>query len=160
MHRALALARRAAEAGEVPVGAVMVKDGGVVGEGWNRPIREHDPSAHAEVIALRAAARALANYRLPGTSLYVTLEPCAMCVGAIIHARVERVIFGAADPKTGALGGAFSLLDAAPHNHRPQVTGGVLADECGALLREFFQARRKTQSNHGGHGKHGEEKAF
>ena len=142
MHRALALARRAAQAGEVPVGAVMVKEGGVVGEGWNRPIWEHDPSAHAEIIALRAAARGLENYRRPGTSLYVTLEPCAMCVGAIIHARVERVIFGAADPKTGALGGAFSLLDAAHHNHRPEVTGGVLADECGALLKEFFQARR------------------
>jgi tRNA(adenine34) deaminase len=142
MQHALRLARQAGDAGEVPVGAVLVKDGGVIGEGRNRPIRQQDPTAHAEIIALRAAAVALGNYRLPGTSLYVTLEPCAMCVGAIIHARVDRVIFGAPDPKTGALGGAFSLLDAAHHNHRPEVTSGVMADECGALLREFFQARR------------------
>lgn len=142
MLHALELARQAAEFDEVPVGAVVVKDGSIIGEGWNRPVGQHDPTAHAEIVALRAAAVALANYRMPATSLYVTLEPCAMCVGAIIHARVERVIFGAPDPKTGALGGSFSLLEAAPHNHYPRITGGVLADECGTLLRTFFQARR------------------
>jgi tRNA(adenine34) deaminase len=158
MQHALMLARQAAGSDEVPVGAVVVGEtGAVIGEGWNRPIRQRDPTAHAEIVALRAAAADLSNYRLPGTTLYITLEPCAMCVGAIIHARVQRVVFGAADPKTGALGGSFSLLDAAPHNHRPEVTGGVLADECGALLKIFFQARRKNPSNHGGHGEHGEK---
>lgn len=142
MRHALVLARRAADHDEVPVGAVAVREGAVIGEGWNRPIGRRDPTAHAEIIALRAAAATLSNYRIPGVTLYITLEPCSMCLGAIIHARVQRVVFGAADPKTGALGGSFALLDVSAHNHRPQVTGGVLADECGALLKEFFQARR------------------
>lgn len=142
MRRALDLAARGDEAGEVPVGCVIVHDGRIVGEGWNRPIGQHDPTAHAEVVALRAAAARLGNYRLVDTTLYVTLEPCVMCVGAIVHARVARLVYGAADPKTGAVESAFTLLDGARHNHRVEVTGGVLADACGALLRDFFRARR------------------
>ncbi len=142
MERALALAARGAEAGEVPVGCVIVRDGIAVGEGWNRPIGSHDPTAHAEVVALRAAARHLGNYRLVDTTLYVTLEPCVMCVGAMVHARVERLVFGARDPKTGAIESAFRLLDGELHNHRIAVSGGVLAEACGALLRDFFRARR------------------
>lgn len=142
MRRALELGRRGGGEGEVPVGAVVVADGKVVGEGWNRPIDAHDPTAHAEIEALRAAAAALGNYRITGATLYVTLEPCAMCVGAMFHARIARVVFGAADPKTGACGSVVNLFAEARLNHHAQVEGGVLADECGALLRDFFAARR------------------
>lgn len=142
MHHALALAQRAAAEGEVPVGAVVVKDGVVIGEGWNRPIAAHDPTAHAEIQALRAAALHIGNYRLTDTTLYVTLEPCAMCAGAMVHARVRRVVYGASDPRTGAAGSVFNLLQSVQLNHQAEVCGGVLAEECGALLREFFRARR------------------
>ena len=143
MSRALDLARHAeSREGEVPVGAVLVLGGEVVGEGWNRNIAASDPTAHAEVLALRDAGRRLGNYRFPGAELYVTLEPCAMCAGAIVHARVARVIFGARDPKTGAAGSVFDLLQHERHNHRVDVAEGVLGDEAGALLREFFRARR------------------
>jgi len=145
LSRALALAEHAAAEGEVPVGAVVVVDGGVVGSGWNRPITTRDPSAHAEIVALRAAGQALGAYRMPGTTLYVTLEPCPMCVGAMIHARVERVVFGASDPKTGALGGMLALHEHPSHNHRLAVTGGVLAEACGERLRAFFRERRSTR---------------
>lgn len=142
MRRALELARHAAVAGEVPVGAVVVLDGDVIGEGWNQPIRAHDPSAHAEMVALRTAAAQVRNYRLLDTTLYVTLEPCAMCAGAIVHARVARVVYGAADPKAGAAGSVFSLLNSPALNHRAEITHGVLAGECGKLLKDFFQSRR------------------
>ncbi len=145
MRQALALADRAEAAGEVPVGAVLVRDGEVVGEGWNRPIGTHDPTAHAEIEALRDAARRLANYRLPGTTLYVTLEPCAMCAGAILHARVARVVFGARDPKGGAAGSVFDLLGTDRLNHRVEVTAGVLAEESAQRLQAFFQSRRLSQ---------------
>lgn len=144
MRRALELARTAAAHDEVPVGAVLVRDGVVLGEGWNRPIESHDPTAHAEIVALRAAGRAGQNYRLPGTTLYVTLEPCAMCVGAMVHARIERLVFGAFDPKTGAAGSVFNLLQAPEHNHRVAVTAGLLSEPCGALLTNFFRARRSN----------------
>jgi tRNA(adenine34) deaminase len=143
MTRALELAQCAAAEGEVPVGALVVQDGVVIGEGWNRPIAAHDPTAHAEIQALRAAARHVGNYRLVDTTLYVTLEPCAMCAGAMVHARVRRVVFGAPDPRTGAAGSVFNLLQAAQLNHQSEVCGGVLAEQSGALLRAFFQARRK-----------------
>lgn len=142
MRHALRLAGRAWEEGEVPVGALVVRDKRLVAEGWNHPIGNHDPSAHAEIVALRAAGQAEHNYRLPGTTLYVTLEPCVMCAGAIIHARVQRVVFGAPDPRTGAAGSVFSLLDSDKFNHRVEVMGGVLADDCGDLLRRFFRERR------------------
>lgn len=143
MRRALALASRAEAEGEVPVGALVVAaDGTVLGEGWNRPISSHDASAHAEIGALRAAGAAAGNYRLPGATLYVTLEPCVMCAGAIVHARLARVVYGAADPKTGAAGSVFDTLVSPLHNHRVAVQGGVLADACGDLLRGFFRARR------------------
>jgi tRNA(adenine34) deaminase len=142
MRRALALAHHAEEAGEVPVGAVVVQSGEIIGEGWNQPIRAHDPSAHAEMVALRAAAARQHNYRLADSVLYVTLEPCAMCAGAIVHARVARVVFGATDPKAGAGGSVFNLLASDKLNHRAQIEGGVLAEECGDVLRRFFQARR------------------
>lgn len=142
MRRALALARRAAEEGEVPVGAVLVADGRIVGEGWNRPISSRDPTSHAETEAIRAAARMLGNYRFSGATLFVTLEPCAMCAGAILHARIGRVVFGAPDPKTGAAGSVVNLFADARLNHHASVQGGVLAEECGALLRAFFAARR------------------
>lgn len=147
MQRALALARRAADAGEVPVGALLVVAGEIVGEGWNQSILKHDPSAHAEIQALRAAGGQLANYRFPGSTLYVTLEPCAMCVGAMLHARVARVVFAAADVKTGALGGAFDLQAAHRHNHRCQAVGGVLSEPAGDLLRDFFRARRRSSAS-------------
>ncbi len=143
MKRALELASEAEALGEVPVGAVIVKDEQIIAESFNQPIASHDATSHAEINALRAAGAALDNYRLPDTTLYVTLEPCIMCVGAMIHARVSRLVYGASDPKTGALGGAFNLLDAMHHNHVFDVTGGVLADECGALLQGFFRARRR-----------------
>ncbi len=142
MRRAIELARRAEEEGEVPVGAVVVIDEKVIGEGWNRPISASDPSAHAEIQAMRAAASARKSYRLVGTTLYVTLEPCAMCVGAMFHARVRRVVFGAADPKTGAAGSVVDLFAQNKLNHHALVQGGVLAAECGALLSRFFALRR------------------
>lgn len=142
MGHALSLARKAQGEGEVPVGAVIVLNGEPVGEGWNRNITLNDPSAHAEIIALRNAGRHLQNYRLPGCVMYVTLEPCAMCVGAIVQARIERVVFGAYDSKAGALGSAIDLTDSAAFNHRFDVQGGVLSDECSAILQEFFAARR------------------
>ena len=142
MREALALAAQAAAAGEVPVGAVVVKGGRVIGRGYNRPISSHDPTAHAEIVALRDAARAEANYRLPGCELYVTLEPCAMCVGAMVHARLARVVYGANDPKTGACGSIVDLPAIAHWNHHGVFSGGVLAEECGAVLRRFFAERR------------------
>lgn len=143
MTHALELARHAdVSDGEVPVGAVLVRDGRIVGEGWNRNIVASDPTAHAEVLALRDAGRRLGNYRFPGAALYVTLEPCVMCAGAIVHARVARVVYGARDPKTGAAGSVFDVLRHERHNHRVEIREGVLADEASALLRGFFRARR------------------
>ncbi len=142
MRVALDLAREAGSLGEVPVGAVVVKDGEIVGRGFNHPIGRHDPTAHAEVMALRDAASNLGNYRLPHCDLYVTLEPCVMCSGAIMHARIARVIFGARDPKTGVAGSVLNLYEEARLNHHAHVSGGLLADECGQLLSSFFAARR------------------
>ena len=142
MRRALELARVADEAAETPVGAVLVRDGQIVSEGRNRPIESCDPTAHAEIEALRAAALVSGNYRLPGTTLYVTLEPCPMCAGAIVHARVERLVFGAHDLRAGSAGTVFDLVRAPELNHRVEVTSGVLADECLNLLQAFFRARR------------------
>ncbi|MBL8486011.1 MAG: tRNA adenosine(34) deaminase TadA [Rhodocyclaceae bacterium] len=142
MREALALAREAAVVDEVPVGAVLVLDGAVVGRGFNQPIRRADPTAHAEIMALRDAATRLGNYRLPGSTLYVTLEPCVMCTGAIMHARVARVVFGARDPKTGAAGSVIDLYAENRLNHHADIAGGVLAEECGGLLSAFFAARR------------------
>ena len=144
MALALAEARRAAEAGEVPVGAVLVRGGQLVATGRNAPVAQHDPSAHAEINALRAGAAALGNYRLDGCELFVTLEPCAMCAGAMLHARLARVVFGAADPKTGAAGSVLDLFAEPRLNHRTQVQGGVLAAECSAVLQQFFQQRREA----------------
>jgi tRNA(adenine34) deaminase len=143
MAKALELARRAAAAGEVPVGAVLVRGDEAIGEGWNRPIGASDPTAHAEVVALRTAAARTGNYRLVDSTLYVTLEPCPMCAGAIVHARVARVVFGAPDPRAGAAGSVFDLLQTETLNHRAEVRGEVLAEECGTLLRDFFRARRR-----------------
>ena len=145
MRLALAQAEEAARAGEVPVGAVVVKDGEVIATGRNAPLQAHDPTAHAEIVALRAAAQRLGNYRLDGCSLYVTLEPCAMCSGAMLHARLSQVVYGAADPKTGAAGSVLDLFSHAPLNHHTQVRGGVLAQECGELLSGFFRQRRQQQ---------------
>ena len=144
MRRALTLAERAQrEFDEIPVGAVLVgADGRLLGEGWNRNIAEHDPSAHAEIVALRQAGRALGNHRLVGSTLYVTLEPCAMCAMALVHARVARLVFAAADPKTGACGSVFDLVADPRHNHRVEVVGGVLADEAGRRLSNYFRAKR------------------
>lgn len=142
MHRALDQARLAGEAGEVPVGAVVARGEEVLTEGGNRVIRDSDPSAHAEIVALRAAGRAAGNYRLAGSTLYVTLEPCAMCAGALVHARVERVVFAAFDPRVGAGGSVFNLLDSPHLNHRCLISSGLLADEAGALLAGFFDQRR------------------
>ena len=142
MRCALELAQQAQAEGEVPVGALVILDHQIIGEGWNQPIGLSDPSAHAEIAALRAAARRQSNYRLPGATLYVTLEPCVMCVGAIMHARIARVVYGATDPKTGAAGSMFELLGSDKFNHQVEVTGGVLADQCAELLRNFFQSRR------------------
>jgi tRNA(adenine34) deaminase len=143
MAQALALAEAAAARGEVPVGAVVVCDDAVVGRGGNAPIADNDPTAHAEIFALREAARVLGNYRLPGCALYVTLEPCAMCAGAILHARLSRLVFGARDPKTGACGSVIDLFAQPTLNHHTSVTPGVAADSCGALLTRFFAARRQ-----------------
>jgi tRNA(adenine34) deaminase len=142
MAEALALARAAGERGEVPVGAIVVKDGAIVGRGGNAPIAANDPTAHAEIAALRDAARALGNYRLQGCTLYVTLEPCAMCAGAILHARLARLVFGAHDPKTGACGSVVDLFAHPRLNHHASVEGGVLANECGKLLSDFFAGLR------------------
>jgi tRNA(adenine34) deaminase len=144
MREALALAREAAEAGEVPVGAVVVQAGEVVGRGYNRPIGTSDPTAHAEIVALRDAAERVRNYRLPGCELYVTLEPCAMCVGAILHARLARVVYGSADPKTGACGSVVNLLENRVLNHQTAATGGVLARLSSDLLQTFFAERRNN----------------
>jgi tRNA(adenine34) deaminase len=146
MRHALLLARRAKLAGEVPVGAVVVRDGRIVGEGWNRPIGTHDPSAHAEMVAMRAAAQRLGNYRLLGTTLYVTLEPCVMCAGAIVHARVGRLVFGAWDPKAGAVSSVYDVIGAPKLNHRVAWQGGVREASCAELLRSFFRERRAAQS--------------
>ena len=142
MQQALEQAHLAALAGEVPVGAVLVRDGEVVSKGFNQPITTHDPSAHAEMLALRQAALSEHNYRLPGTTLYVTLEPCAMCAGAMLHARVERVVYGAADPKTGAAGSVLDVFSSKQINHQTTAEGGVMGEECGQLLRDFFKERR------------------
>lgn len=144
MRRAIALAERAAAMGEVPVGAVLMLEGEIIGEGFNQPITTHDPTAHAEIAALRAAGARLEAYRLPGSTMVVTLEPCPMCIGAMIHARVARVVYGASDPKTGACGGAMRLHEDPTHNHRLLVEGGLEAETCSAMLREFFRARRRT----------------
>jgi tRNA(adenine34) deaminase len=143
MHEALAIARAAAQRGEVPVGAVIVRDGTVIGRGGNSPIAHNDPTAHAEIAALRDAGRALGNYRLPGCTIYVTLEPCAMCAGAIQHARLARLVFAAADPKTGACGSVVDLFAEARLNHHASVTGGIAAAESAELLGAFFAARRR-----------------
>lgn len=142
MRRALALARNAEEAGEVPVGAILVKDGICIAEGWNCPIGSSDPTAHAEIMALRAGGLALANYRLVHTTLYVTLEPCAMCMAAIVHARIKRLVFGSFDPKQGAVCSAIPLADAGFLNHQVEWMGGILAESCSAQLRAFFRQRR------------------
>ncbi len=142
MHKAIALAKRAEAMGEVPVGALVVREGTVLGEGWNRPISTHDPTAHAEILALRAAAAAAADYRLGGATIFVTLEPCPMCAAAIAHARIARLVFGAWDPRQGAAGSAFDLVGSDAMNHRVDALGGVLSAECGALLRGFFAGRR------------------
>ena len=142
MRRALGLAARARDEGEVPVGAVVVAEGEIIGEGWNRPIAASDPTAHAEIQALRAAAAALGQYRLPGITLYVTLEPCPMCAGAMVHARIARLVFGALDPKSGAAGSVFDLVRTERLNHRITTEGGVLSRECGELLQRFFRTRR------------------
>lgn len=142
MQAAIQQAEAADAAGEIPVGAVVTIDGQVVGTGHNRSVTDRDPSAHAEIVALRKAAIASDNYRLTNATLYVTLEPCAMCVGALVQARVARVVFGAYDPKAGAVGSAIDLSDSKSFNHRFEVMGGVLAEECGAILRRFFEARR------------------
>lgn len=144
MQHALELAERAVqEDDEIPVGAVLVSaDGEVLGEGWNRNIREHDPTAHAEIVAMRQAGKRVGNHRLLGATLYVTLEPCAMCAMAMIHARIARVVFGASDPKTGAAGSVFDLLSDPRHNHRVEVVGGVLANEAGTRLTNYFRAKR------------------
>ena len=142
MEQALEQAQLAALAGEVPVGAVLVREGQVISKAFNQPITHHDPSAHAEMLALRQAALAEQNYRLPGTTLYVTLEPCTMCAGAILHARVDRVVFGAPDPKTGAAGSVADVFSSKQINHQTSVEGGIMSDECSQLLKSFFKERR------------------
>ncbi|KIQ06387.1 MULTISPECIES: tRNA adenosine(34) deaminase TadA [Pseudomonas] len=142
MREALELAGKGAELGEVPVGAVLVQDGEVIGRGFNCPISTNDPSAHAEMVAIRAASQAVSNYRLPGSTLYVTLEPCAMCAGLIVHSRVQRVVFGASEPRAGMAVSRGQFFDQGFLNHRVLVEGGVLAEECGAVLKAFFKARR------------------
>ena len=142
MTQALELADHARAMGEVPVGAIVVKRGEVVGQGWNQPIQKCDSTAHAEVCAIRSANKTLGSYRLPGSVLYVTLEPCVMCAGAMIHARIERVVFGAYDPKTGAAGSVFDIVGTEQLNHEIEYTGGVMADACSELLREFFKQKR------------------
>lgn len=147
MQQALQLAQAAALAGEVPVGAIVVKDGIIIGRGGNAPIDSHDPTAHAEIMAIRQAAQHLENYRLVGCTLYVTLEPCAMCAGAIQHARIARLVYGANDPKTGACGSVINLMAESKLNHHTHVTPGVMAQECGSTLSAFFSERRKILKN-------------
>jgi len=142
MEQALEQAQLAALAGEVPVGAVIVRNGEVISKAFNQPISNHDPSAHAEMLALRQAALSTENYRLPGTTLYVTLEPCIMCAGAMLHARVDRIVYGAADPKTGAAGSVLDVFSSKQINHQTVIEGGMMAQECGQLLRDFFKERR------------------
>lgn len=142
MQRAISLAQKAESEGEVPVGAVIVCNNEIIAEGWNQPIQLHDPSAHAEMLALRNASKIIENYRLNNTTLYVTLEPCAMCVGAMIHARIGRLVFGAWDVKAGAVHSVFQLIDDARHNHAIEWRGGVMADECSMVLKDFFKRRR------------------
>jgi len=144
MRRALELAQKAEMEGEVPVGAVLVKDGEVIAEGWNRPISHSDPTAHAEIIAMRMAAKSMGNYRLPGTTLYVTLEPCPMCAGAMVHARLARLVYAASDPRTGAAGSVMNLLSHPDLNHQVEVVGGVMADTAAEMLQGFFRARRNN----------------
>jgi len=144
MRHAYGLAQRAAEEGEVPVGAVLVWDNVLIAEGWNCPISSNDPTAHAEINVLRAAARELDNYRLVDTTLYVTLEPCVMCAGALIHARVRRLVYGASEPKSGAVDSVFEVLGDPRHNHKVEVCGGVMAQESAALLQAFFKSRRNA----------------
>lgn len=143
MREALRLAEQASALGEVPVGALLVRNGQVIGRGFNQPVSSHDPTAHAEIRALREAGQVVANYRLPDTTLYVTIEPCTMCLGAIIHARVERIVFGAPEPRYGALVSGQKLLESAPFNHLPVVQGGVLENECASLMKQFFARKRK-----------------
>lgn len=145
MRQAISLAEQAKLAGEVPVGALLVENGKLLARGHNAPITQHDCSAHAEIVALRAAGQAKGNYRLPGTTLYVTLEPCVMCAGAIIHARVARVVFAAPDPKAGAAGSVYDVLNTVRLNHRVELQGGVLEQACAQQLRDFFRARRKAE---------------
>ena len=147
MREALELARQAAAVGEVPIGAVVAKDGAVVGRGYNRPVSGNDPTAHAEVVALRDAAERIGNYRLGECALYVTLEPCAMCAGAIMHARVSRVVYGAADPKSGACGSVVDLFAENRLNHHATIIGGVLAEDAARLLQDFFTARRRASGH-------------
>ncbi len=146
MQHSLNLARKAEQEGEVPVGAVLIKDNELLSEGWNQPISNNDPTAHAEIIAIRSAARQLNNYRLLDTTLYVTLEPCAMCAAALLHSRVRRVVFGAWDPKAGAAGSVFDILETDKLNHKIDVTSGILQEECSQLLQEFFKSRRNKKS--------------
>jgi tRNA(adenine34) deaminase len=143
MHMAIDQAQNAYLVGEVPVGAVVVRDGKIIATGFNQPISGHDPTLHAEIVALRQAAQKLENYRLPECELYVTLEPCAMCVGAMLHARLKRVVFGARDPRTGAAGSVLNIFNDRRLNHQTQVSGGTLERECGQILREFFEERRQ-----------------
>lgn len=143
MKHALMLAERSRDEGEVPVGALIVKGEELIAEGWNRPIETHDATAHAEIMAIREAGRMLNNYRLPDTRIYVTLEPCTMCAGAIVHARIGQLFFGTADPRTGTAGSAIDLFSQTYHNHQVDVTGGIMQKECGDILRAFFKARRK-----------------
>ena len=142
MQHALQLAKRAEEQGEVPIGAILVLDNEIIGEGYNQPIANHDPTAHAEIIALRNAGKKLENYRILNSTLYVTIEPCVMCIGAIVHARCQRLVYGADDPKTGAVNSVFNILQNQKLNHNVDCTRGVLAEECGQLLKNFFLARR------------------
>ena len=144
MQQAISQAHNAWALGEVPVGALVVREGQIIATGFNQPIGTHDPTAHAEIMALRAAAEILGNYRLPGCELYVALEPCAMCAGAMMHARLARVVFGAPDPKTGACGSVVNLFEQEKLNHHTDVVGGVMAEQCGALLKEFFAERRRA----------------
>lgn len=143
MQQALTLAARAAEIDEVPVGAVLVQDGLIIGRGFNQPVSLHDATAHAEIQALRDASQNLANYRLPGTTLYVTIEPCTMCYGAIVHARVQRLVFGATEPKYGAVVSGQQLAQSGRFNHQPQISAGILSGECGQMMRDFFAQRRQ-----------------
>jgi len=142
MQHAIELAKRAEQQGEVPVGAIIVKEGEIVAEGWNRPIANHDPTAHAEIEVIRAASKRLDNYRLPGTTLYVTLEPCLMCMGAITHARVERVVYGAKDHRAGAVESVYTIPQDRKLNHHVDIKGGLMAEECAQLLKDFFHKRR------------------